>query len=99
MSADFPVGVPVNIASYSLLTLMVAQVVGMIPGEFIHTFGDVHIYENQIELFLGQLTRKPTDLPTVQINREVKDIFAFKMEDFRLKNYSSHPAIAYPVAK
>ena len=98
MSADFPVGVPFNIASYALLTMMIAQTVNMAPGDFIHTFGDVHIYLDQIELFKEQLTRNILQSPSVRINSEVTDIFSFKMSDFTLLDYNSHPSIPYPVA-
>ena len=98
MSADFPVGVPFNIASYALLTMMIAQCVGMVPGEFVHSFGDVHVYKNQIELFKEQLEREPLPLPTMKINPAVTDIFGFKLEDFELVNYQHHDHIVYPVA-
>lgn len=97
-SADVFLGVPFNIASYALLTTMVAQVCGLEPGEFVHTFGDVHIYSNHIEQVKLQLSREPYPLPEMQINREVKDIFGFKYEDFILLNYQSHPAIKAKVA-
>ena len=97
-SADLFLGVPFNIASYSLLTMMVAQVCDLEPGEFIHTFGDVHLYLNHLEQTDLQLTRAPLPLPTMQINPEVKDIFAFEYEDFRLENYQFHPAISAPIA-
>ena len=97
-SADLFLGVPFNIASYSLLTMMVAQVCDLKPGEFIHTFGDVHLYLNHLEQADLQLTREPLGLPTMQINPEVKDIFAFEYEDFRLENYQFHPAISAPIA-
>ena len=98
-SADFALGVPFNVASYSLLTMMVAQCVGMAPGEFIHTFGDLHIYLNHIEKMEEQLKREPFALPTIAINPDVKDIFAFKIEDFKLEGYQSHDKIDYPIAK
>ena len=97
-SADVFLGVPFNIASYALLTLMVAQVCGLEPGEFIHTFGDVHLYNNHMEQARLQLTRKPYPLPVMRLNPNVKDIFGFHFEDFTLENYQSHPAIKAPVA-
>lgn len=97
-SADVFLGVPFNIASYALLTMMIAQVCGLEPGEFVHSFGDVHLYSNHFEQAHLQLTRTPFPLPTMKINPEVKDIFSFKFEDFELINYQSHPAIKAPVA-
>jgi thymidylate synthase len=97
-SADVFLGVPFNIASYALLTMMIAQVCGLEPGEFVHSFGDVHLYSNHFEHADLQLTRTPFPLPTMKINPEVKDIFSFKFEDFELLNYVSHPGIKAPVA-
>ncbi len=97
-SADAFLGVPFNIASYALLTMMMAQVCGLEAGEFIHTFGDLHLYSNHIEQAKLQLTREPHPLPTLKLNPEVKDLFEFKFEDFSLENYQSHPHIKAPVA-
>jgi thymidylate synthase len=97
-SADIFLGVPFNIASYALLTLMVAQVCNLRPGDFVHTFGDAHLYSNHMEQTRLQLSREPHPLPTMRINPNVDDILAFKFEDFTLENYDPHPAIKAPVA-
>jgi|SRR5665213_364163 len=97
-SADIFLGVPFNIASYSLFTMMVAQVCGLRCGEFVHTFGDAHIYTNHLEQVMLQMSRTPRHLPTMKINPEVKNIFDFKYEDFTIENYDPHPAIKAPVA-
>ncbi|WP_452221821.1 thymidylate synthase [Lacinutrix salivirga] len=97
-SADIFLGVPFNIASYALFTMMMAQVCGYQPGDFIHTFGDAHIYNNHIEQLELQLTRECRPLPTMKLNPEVKDIFDFKFEDFTLENYNPHPHIKGAVA-
>ena len=97
-SADIFLGVPFNIASYALLTLMFAQVCGLRPGEFIHTFGDVHLYLNHLEQAKLQLTRKPHSPPRMHLNSAVKSIFDFKYEDFTLENYAPHPSIRAEVA-
>jgi thymidylate synthase len=91
-------GVPFNIASYALLTMMVAQVCDLVPGEFVHTFGDLHLYENHLEQAKLQLSREPRPLPTMRINPTVRDIFQFKYEDFTLEDYDPHPAIKAPIA-
>ncbi len=97
-SADMFLGVPFNIASYSLFTMMIAQVCGLKPGVFVHTFGDAHIYLNHLDQVNLQLTRTPKDLPTMKINPEVKSIFDFKYEDFKLEGYDPYPAIKGEVA-
>ncbi|HSR62444.1 MAG TPA: thymidylate synthase [Gammaproteobacteria bacterium] len=97
-SADIFLGVPFNIASYSLLTMMIAQVTGLKPGEFIHTLGDAHLYLNHLEQVNKQLTRKPLPLPVMKINPGVKSIFDYQFEDFELAGYESHPAIKAPIA-
>ena len=97
-SADIFLGVPFNIASYALLTLMIAQVTNLAPGEFVHTLGDAHIYSNHIEQVKQQLSREVKDLPIMKINPNVKDIFSFKFDDFEILNYDPHPLIKAPVA-
>lgn len=97
-SADVFLGVPFNIASYALLTLMIAQVCDLEPGDFIHSFGDVHLYNNHLEQAVLQLSRTPYALPTMKINPAVKDIYSFRFEDFELENYEFHPHIKAPVA-
>ena len=97
-SADIFLGVPFNIASYALLTLMVAQVCGLKPGDFIHTLGDAHLYNNHLEQTKLQLSREPRALPRVKLNPQINDIFEFKFEDFTLEDYDPHPHIKAPVA-
>ena len=97
-SADVFLGVPFNIASYALLTMMVSQVCGLQYGDFVHSFGDVHLYNNHFEQARLQLSRTPFTLPTMKIHPEVKDIFSFQFSDFTLENYESHPGIKAPVA-
>jgi thymidylate synthase len=97
-SADTFLGVPFNIASYALLTMMIAQVCDLEPGDFVHTFGDAHIYSNHLEQVELQLSRDCKALPTMKINPAIKDIFGFKLEDFELQNYDPHPHIKGAVA-
>ncbi len=97
-SADVFLGVPFNIASYALLTMMVAQVTGFAPGDFVHTFGDAHLYENHLEQARLQLAREPRPLPTLRIDPSVRSIFDFEYEHFQLENYHPHPHIPAPVA-
>ena len=97
-SADVFLGVPFNIASYSLLTVMAAQVTGLDPGEFVHTFGDAHLYLNHVEQARLQLTREPRALPALNINPAIKSLFDFQYEDFSLENYDPHPHIKAPLA-
>ena len=97
-SADIFLGVPFNIASYSLLTMMMAQVCDLQPGDFVHTFGDAHLYLNHLDQAKEQLQRTPKALPSMNINPDVKDIFGFKFEDFELVNYEADPNIKAPIA-
>jgi thymidylate synthase len=97
-SADIFLGVPFNIASYALLTMMVAQVTGLKPGDFVHTLGDAHLYKNHFDQAHLQLSREPRALPVMRINPEVTDLFAFTYEDFTLEHYDPHPAISAPIA-
>ena len=97
-SADVFLGVPFNIASYALLTMMVAQVCDLRPGELVHTLGDAHLYRNHLEQAREQLARDPRPLPTMQLNPEVRSIFDFRFSDFTLENYDPHPAIKAPIA-
>ncbi|MCG8690220.1 MAG: thymidylate synthase, partial [Minwuiales bacterium] len=97
-SADIFLGVPFNIASYALLTLMIAQVCDLEPGSFIHSFGDAHLYLNHLQQADEQLTRQPLPLPTIHLNPAVTDLFQFTYDDIELRNYQSHPHIAAPVA-
>jgi len=97
-SADIFLGVPFNIASYALLNMMIAQVVGLKVGEFVHTLGDAHLYTNHLEQTDKQLQRDPRPLPSIHINPDVKDILGFAIDDFELKDYDPHPGIKAPIA-
>jgi thymidylate synthase len=97
-SADVFLGVPFNIASYALLTMMIASVAGLEPGDFVHTFGDVHLYSNHIEQAREQLSRQPRPLPKMWIDPSVRSLFDFRFEHFRLEDYDPHPRIKAPVA-
>jgi len=97
-SADIFLGVPFNIASYALLTMMIAQVTGLKPGEFVHTLGDAHLYLNHLDQAREQLTRRPYPLPRMRLNPKIDDIFAFTYEDFKLENYQAHPTIKAEIA-
>ena len=97
-SADIFLGVPFNIASYALLTMMVAQVTGLEPGDFVHTLGDAHLYRNHFDQAQLQLSREPRQLPVMRLNPDVTDLFAFTYDDFKLEGYDPHPAISAPIA-